>query len=293
MKQAVKLLLLPALAAAAIGGCLAACSAPHPDDAPDLIARVGKQRLTRSELDKVLSPSLSPADSTRAARSYIRTWIDSRIMGEMASRNIPDMSEIDRMVEDYRNQLIAWEYSRLMYMQHGDREIPADSIAAYYEKHSADFVLERPLVKGVYIKIADNSPSLPAVRKLYRSTRDADIDRLEKQDLKGVIHYDYFRDRWVDWEQIETRIPIDFGPSPDAFLAAHKTVEVSENGFTHLLEITEYLKTGAVMPLERAEERIRRDLFNTHRREYDARLRMELLTRGLNDGTVIIKVPLE
>ena len=214
-------------------------------------------------------------------------------MGEVASRNIPDMSEIDRMVEEYRNQLIAWEYSRLMYMQHGDREFPADSIAAYYEQHSADFVLERPLVKGVYIKIADNSPSLSLVKRLYKSTRDADIDRLEKHDFGGMIHYDYFRDRWVDWEQIETRIPLDFGPSPDAFLAANKTVEVSENGYTHLLEITEYLKTGSVMPLERAEERIRRDLFNLNRREYEARLRMELLTRGLNDGTVVIKVPLD
>ncbi len=291
MKSLGKVILTSAIAALTLAGT--GCSTTDPDKDPNLIARVGKQRLMRDELDKALAKGLASQDSTRLARTYVRAWIDSHIMGEVAGRNIPDMSEIDRMVDEYRNELIAWEYRRLMFMQHGDKDYPADSIVSYYEKHEADFVLERPLVKGVYIKIADNSPSLPRVKKLYKSTRDADIDRLEKQDLQGVIHYDYFRDRWVDWEQIETRVPIDFGSSPDAFLATNKTVEVSVNGYTHLLEITEFLKTGATMPLERAEERIRRDLFNQHRREYDTRLRMDLFNQGLSDGTIVINTPLD
>ncbi len=269
------------------------CSADNPDNDPDLIARIGKQRLMRNEIDKALAHRLSDQDSTRLARAYVRSWIDSRIMGEVAIRNIPDMSEIDRMVNDYRNELIAWEYRRLMFMQHGDRDFPADSVQAYYDRHIRDFKIERPLVKGVYIKIADNSPSLAKVKKLYRSTRDADIDRLEKQDLEGLIHYDYFRDHWVDWEQIETRIPYDFGQSPDLFLSQHRHLETSANGYTHLLEITEYLRTGSTMPLERAEERIRRDLFNRSRQEYEERLRLELYKKGLSDGTILIQTPLD
>lgn len=291
MKSIGKVILTSAIVALYLAG--SSCSTTDPDNDPNLIARVGKQRLMREELNKALTKGLASQDSTRLARTYIRAWIDSHIMGEVAGRNIPDMSEIDRMVDEYRNELIAWEYRRLMFIQHGDKDYPTDSIVSYYEKHAADFVLERPLVKGVYIKIADNSPSLSRVKKLYKSTRDADIDRLEKQDLQGVIHFDYFRDRWVDWEQIETRVPIDFGSSPDAFLATNKNVEVSVNGYTHLLEITEFLKTGASMPLERAEERIRRDLFNQHRREYDTRLRMDLFNQGISDGTIVINTPLD
>lgn len=269
------------------------CSRPEVDGDPDLVARVGKQVLMRADLDKALAPGLSPQDSTRLAHAYVRSWVDSHLMAQVAARNIPDMSQIDRMVEDYRNELIAWEYRRLMLVHHSDGIYAPDSIEAYYRAHPDMFILERPLVKGVYIKIADNSPSLARVRKLYRSTRDADIDRLEKQDLEGMIHYDYFRDHWVDWEQIETRVPIDFGSSPDAFLAANKYVETTSNGFVHLLEITDYLKTGSPMPLEKAEEQIRRDLFNLHRSEYDTRLRMDLLNRGLGDGTIVINTPLD
>lgn len=280
------------IVACVLAAILPACTSDDPDSDPNLIARVGKQRLMREDLDKALAPRLSNQDSTKLARAYVKSWIDSRIMGEVAVRNIPDMSEIDRMVEEYRNELIAWEYRRLMFMQHGDRDYPADSIKAYYDSHKSEFVLERPLVKGVYIKIADNSPSLARVRKLYKSTRDADIDRLEKQDLQGVIHYDYFRDHWVDWEQIETRIPYDFGQSPDAFLATHKQLDVSANGYTYLLEITEYLKSGSTMPIERAEERIRRDLFNRYRREYDKQLRLDLYNQGLGNGIIVVNTQL-
>ncbi|MCM1449853.1 MAG: peptidylprolyl isomerase [Clostridiales bacterium] len=272
---------------------LTGCGDTTPDNDPNLVAMVGKARLMRSDLDKALAGTPTGADSTRLARAYVKSWIDSHIMTEVAQRNIPDMSEIDRMVEQYRSELIAWEYRRLMFLHNADREFPDDSIRSYYDSHSREFVLERPVVKGVYVKIADNSPSLARVRKLYRSTRDADIDRLEKQDLEGLIHYDYFRDRWVDWDQIETLIPIDFGTSPDQFLATHDHVEASANGYTHMLEISEYLKAGSVMPLERARELIVRDLFNLKRREYDRRLRLDLYNQGLSDGTIKVNVQLD
>lgn len=263
------------------------------DNDPDLIARIGQQRLTRQELDKAIAPNLNAADSAKLARSYVKSWIDSHLMTEVAARNIPDMSQIDRMVQEYRNELMAWEYRRLMFTHNDDVNYSPDSISAYYECHKDRFILDRPIVKGVFIKIADNSPSLARVKKLYRSRRDADIDRLEKQDLQGIIHYDYFRDRWVDWEQIETRIPYDFGSSPNAFLAGNDHLETKANGTTYLLEISDYIPSGKTMPLERAEEQIRRDIFNRHRHDYDTRLRMELLNQGLSDGTIVIRTPLE
>ncbi|MDE6085783.1 MAG: hypothetical protein K2G40_05210, partial [Muribaculaceae bacterium] len=260
----IKLNTLLCLGLMIIATIISSCKEKHEGDSdPDLIARVGKQRLMRHDLDKALALGLPQDDSIRLARAFVRSWIDARIMGELASRNIPDMTEIDRMVEEYRNQLIAWEYRRLMFLHNAHIEFNDDSIASYYARHADDYILERPVIKGVYIKIEDKSPSLPTVKKLYRSRKDADIDRLDKEDFKGVMHYDYFRDRWVDWEQIETRIPLKSTTNPDAFLASNDHIEVSQNGFTYLLEISEFRRTGARMPIEIAEERIRRDLFNT------------------------------
>lgn len=255
---------------------------------PDTLARVGRQTLSRQQLAKAVPPGLTADDSTKFARAYVRDWIDSRIMGEVAVKNIPDMKEIDRMVDEYRNQLIAWEYRRLMYYEHGDSDLAADSVMSYYERHKDEFRLRHPIVKGVYIKIADDSPSLAQVRKLYRSHETDDIDRLEKKDFSGLIHYDYFRDKWVDWGQIEVRMPYDFGSDPDAFLRGNTTAEITAGGFVYLLEISEYIPSGEVMPFEYAGEFIKDALINEHRLEYDRRLRMDLYNKGLEDGDIEI-----
>lgn len=284
--------LLGLMMAGLVAGAVS-CSKPAPDVDALLVARVGTSRLTKNDIARLVTPGMTPEDSATLVKTYVRQWIESHIMSDLAVKSIPDMSAIDRMVEDYRNELIAWEYRRLMFNRHGNVEFTPDTIAAYYEVNKDQFVLERPLVKGVYIKIDENSPSLAKVKRLYKSDKDADVDRLEKEDLQGVIHYDYFRDRWVDWEQIETRVPIDFGTSPEAFLATHKTAEVTVNGFTHLLEITDYLPSGSTMPLEWAEESIRRTLYDEQRKAYDTQLRLDLLNEGLQDGSVVVNIPLD
>ncbi len=289
MKKLLTNIALSAFAALTFAGC----SKPAPDIDALLVARVGQSRLTKTDIAKLVTPGMSADDSARLVRSYVKSWIESRVMSEMAVRSIPDMSTIDRMVDDYRNELIAWEYRRLMFNQHGNVTFSDDTLRAYYDAHKSMFVLDRPLVKGVYIKVASDSPSLKVIKKLYKSTKPEDIDQLEKEDLQGVIHYDYFRDRWVDWEQIETRVPIDFGSSPEAFLATQSNAEVTSDGFTHLLEITDYLPSGAVMPFEWAEESIRRTLYDEQRLAYDAQLRLDLYDEGLKDGTIIVNIPLE
>ena len=91
-----------------------------------------------------------------------------------------------------------------------DGEFAEDSPRAYYEEHKDDFKLERPMVKGVYLKLLDDAPKLKQIRRLYRSDSPGDIDKLEKAAIGTAIHYDYFRDSWIDWEQIENRIPVEF-----------------------------------------------------------------------------------
>lgn len=276
-----------------LGLLVASCSKKSEPDSDNVVARVGDACLFQDDIQRILTPGLSPDDSARLVKAYVKSWIDSRVMSELAVKNIPDLANIDRMVDDYRSELIAWEYRRLMFNRHGNVEFSQDTINAYYEAHKDEFVLERPLVKGVYIKIADNSPSLKVVKKLYTSRDTADIDRLEKEEMQGIIHYDYFRDRWVDWEQIETRVPADFGSSPEAFLTAHKTTEVSVNGYTYLLDIDDFLPSGSVMPREWAEETVRRTLYNNRLRAFDSQLRIDLLNKGIADGEVDVNIALD
>ena len=104
------------------------------------------------------------------------------------------------MTDDYRRQLIMWEYQRLKTAQDGTPELPEDTIAAYYDRHHAEMRVETPMVRGILVKIPTSSPLLENVRKWYRSDKDTDIELLEKANIKDDdILYEYFRDNWVKW----------------------------------------------------------------------------------------------
>lgn len=267
----------------------AACSSePQQPTQGEIAASVDDAVLTMSEVRKNIPGGLSPEDSARFVRGFVNAWVENQLVSRIASENI-DMSEIDRLTDQYRNTLIMQEYRRQMFLQNAP-SIPDDSISRYYQQHKGDFVLTSPLVKGVYLKVPDDAKNLRTIKRIYRSDKPQDIDRLEKEVLKSAIHYDYFRDRWVDWEQIETRIPYDFGASADNWLHGNKTLEHSAGGFTYLLYICEILPTGSPMPLEAAKPMILNRLLNLSRRTYDDALLKALYDQAEQEGRLKVNL---
>ena len=274
------------LAAGIAALALASCAGPEPGDAADVLARAGQSTLSRSELQAAIPAGLSADDSTSMARAYIRAWAQRQLIAARAGSEL-DLTEINRMVDDYRAELIMWEYTRRMYAAHGRDSIGLDSLRAYYAAHSSELRAQRPMVKGVYIKVPDDAPSLSALRRLYRSTRPADVDRLEKSELAGAVHYDYFRDQWVDWEQIENRIPYDFSAEGlDAFLRSRRHLDFSAGGFTYLLDISDVIPAGAPLPFEAARPVIEERLDYTRRLRYERELRDKIFNDALDDGSL-------
>lgn len=269
-------------AALLAGGCTGGASV-QPE--PDAVAVVDGETLTRGELRSNIPAALSAEDSAAYARAYIRNWVDRKLVSNVAAADV-DMAEIDRLVAEYREELIMNAYRREMVRRADNTEFTVDSLRAYFDSHSSEFVLERPIVRGVYLKVPDDYPKLAELKRLYRSTRPADVDKLE-QAANNAIHYDYFRDRWVDWEQIESRIPAEFPGGAEAFLRAGRPLDFSAGGFTYLLSVSEYQPAGAPMPFEAARPIVRDRLLNAVRRRYDTQLRHELEDRALRRGLLV------
>lgn len=269
------------------------CSEKH-DAVADgqALARVGSSVLTRTDLIKAMPGGLSQADSVRYAGLFIKKWIDTRLISDIASSEI-NMSDIDRLVEDYRNKLIALEYKKRMFDSHAAVEFSDDTLRNYYVIHNDDFMLERPMLKGLYLKVPDDAPNLSVIRRLYRSDNQADLDRLEKEVLTSAIHYDYFHDKWIDWEQIELHVPYDFGSDPDAFLKGRDHFETTAGGFVYLVDIEDVLPTGAHMPFDNAKRLIAERLTARARQAYESTLMSNLYDKSLKEGKIELFVDIK
>lgn len=171
-----------------------------PDDA---LASIGNEYLTLQQVHAQMPSGLEADDSAAFVKAFVRQWAEGRLIEQVAAE-IVDMDEIDRLTTQYRRELIMNRYRRRMSLQANDF-FSEDSLQSYYQAHSADFKLDRPLIKGVYLKVPSDAAELGQLRRLYTSDRPSDLDRLEKAVLGNAVHYDYFRDTWVDWEQIDRK----------------------------------------------------------------------------------------
>lgn len=268
-----------------------ACGAgKEKSDDGDILVRIGDKTLTRQQLDAEIPHGILRDDSIKLARTYIRNWIEFQLISEVASKNI-DMDNIDKMVEQYRFDLIMWEYSRLMFDTNADSnsQLSEDSLFVHYETNRNRYKLSSPLIKGIYIKAEDNAPRLAELKRLYISADSADVEKIEKTTLTGVVHFDYFRDRWIDWAQVEARIPIEIGASPDDYLRTHRQIEVSQGGYTYLLDISDLLTSGSVMPYEVARPIIIEEMKNSRREEFDINLRKQIYDDAISSGKIEIR----
>lgn len=280
------LITLVAVQALVLCGCSGGGNANMPADA---VASVGKNVLTAAEVRSRIPAGVSPDDSAGLAKAFIKSWVTARLVETVAAEDV-DIEEIDRLTAEYRSELIMAQYRRLM-AANDPGVFSEDSLRAFYEAHTAEFKLERPLIKGVYLKLPDDAGNLRLIRRLYNSERPLDIDRLEKVASGTAIHYDYFRDSWVDWEQIENRIPMDFTPDKLARLAKQQPLDFSAQGYVYLLSVSDFLPSGAIMPYEAARPLVRERLLAQRRRAYDKSLLNDLYEQSVADGTVKFHTP--
>ena len=49
--------------------------------------------------------------------------------------------------------------------------LPEDSLRAYYDRHPDEFTLERPLVRGIYLKVPSDAPNLGTLRRRRSGVR--------------------------------------------------------------------------------------------------------------------------
>lgn len=250
----------------------------------DVLIQIGDSTLTLHEVVARIPVGLEPADSVNLFDKIVDTWIQNLLLRQVAADNLTDLSRIDAMVDEYRNQLIVSEYRRRM-KEENVKAVPEDSVRDYYRRFGAEMKLEQPLVRGIYIKIPAGSEHAAEITSRMRTARPEDIDYIEKHGLREAMQYDYFGDRWVDWQIVAEQIPQRIA-EPDAFVAGNRFFSTEYNGSLYLLHISDFIRSGERMPYDFAAPLIADRLNEQQRTSYEARLINSLYRKALREGTL-------
>ena len=147
-------------------------------------------------------------------------------------------------------------------------------------------MLDKPIVKGVFLKVPLKASKLSDVRRWYkRNTQDA-IEQLEKYSLRNAVTYDYFYDYWRPVDEIEALIPTKLWTGKDDYLDQNRNVELKDTAFVYFLHIEEFQGKGKQKPLDSANEEIKEILINLKRVEFINKVKEDLYRQASDKNKI-------
>ena len=280
MKSAIEFLLIAFF-------ILSACHPAKNVDDEDILVRVHGYSLYRSEVEKIIPKNITSSDSLLIAENYVQKWIKDVLTFGVAQRNIgTEETEINRLVEEYRRSLLRHRYQEYMIRSRLTAEIREDEKMAYYNENTDKFLLDKNLIKGLFLKIPAESSGLSNVQKWYRSKDPKELENIEKYSILNASLYDYFYDHWVDFDEILDKMPI-YVSNKSQYLQTNRTVEVKDSAFCYFLNIAEYLLPGNIAPYEYADAQILEMMINKRKMDFLKTFEEELYQDAIRKGEVI------
>jgi len=266
--------------------CFVACKKSSSIDDAEILVKVGERTLKRSEITSLIPRGASSADSLLLAESFVKKWVKDILVYDVALRNLDDeKAEIDKLVEEYRNSLFRYRYQERLIRERLTADIRESDKLNYYDDNQKKFLLDNSLVKGLFLKIPVNAPGLNDVKSWYKQTSAEALEKIEKYSVQNATIYDYFYDRWVDFDEVMDNIPLQVS-NQNEFLRTNKFVEVQDSSYFYLLNIKEFLPSGKVAPYDYVSPRIMELLINQRKVEFLRRFENELYNDAVKAGKV-------
>lgn len=236
----------------------------------DIVAQYRDSVLLLPDIVRQLPSGIGPADSAALIRKIADQWIEGFLIEDLAAAQIDDMDRINALTDAYHRSLIADSYRRKM-RRTGVQPVDLDGVKAYYKSHADELRLERPIVKGLFIRIPASSRHLDDIRQWMKQADPDSYDALENTGRREATAFRYFADQWTDFDAVAGEIPNRLGDG-DRFVETTVDYETELNGMVYILHLTDYRKTGTVMPEDYAAPLIEDRMKALHLADYEAGL---------------------
>ena len=247
--------------------CVAAvvfsCSRLKFEDDADIIAKVGDNKLRRSEVEQMIKSPMSLQDSLIFISDYAEKWIKRELKKKNAEEKFTDKT-IEKMVEDYRLSLLTYKYEQ-QYTSKVSDEVSDKEIEEYYGNNKENFVLVGPMVKARILRLLVNYKNLKSVTQKFYSAKPDDVTDVDVIAAKDELLLYDFSKRWYYFDEIVDYIPLTYSGDMDKFIRENKKYEVRGPQYIYLMVIFDHKQTGGVIPLEFMKEPIKKAIINNRK----------------------------
>lgn len=265
--------------------CNLVSSILHDDE---VVARVGKEKLYRSEVDAVIPDMISPADSAGLAERYISSWASQRLYARLAEKEL-SKSELDvsAELEYYRRTLVKYRYEQRYLNDRLDTLITEAQIRDYYMSHQEDFRLQRPIMKVRFVNVMKDSPVKDELLRLMASDDYDDLAIADSLARSGALRYFDNSETWIDSRDVARAFSIDLDRMLSMIRNDMIVLEPEGRGDLLAAYVYDMVRSGTA-PIEYCSDAIRDIILSSRKQELLAALERDLLDNALENKQFVI-----
>ncbi len=254
----------------------------------EAVAEVGSSKLYRTELNRLIPKGIAAEDSTRLARQYINSWALDQVFLNIAEEQLSKAErDVTKELEEYRRSLLKFRYEQLYVNERLDTAVSEHLVEDYYNANVERFMLQRPVVKARYLRIAGDSPSLAKIRKKMASDEVRDLMDADSLAYSTALKFDTWDNEWID----VTTLAGEFSMDHVSLVMAIRNSWIEKTDTTGVLSlayISEIIREGNAAPLEYCAPAIRDMIISARKQTLITSLEQDLLNDARKTGQFVI-----
>lgn len=245
------------------------------------VAEYNGKTITVGELQSITA-GLATEDSARVAEQYIRQWAINLIEYDIAK----DQSNkaIENLVEDYRRSLYLHEYEKNLIARRMPRAVEDTLIQSFYEQHQEQLILPETIIQGLLLVVPVGAPNMKDLRrKIQEPGSEENIEWIEKFAYQYAVGYELFLEEWKSANELFLHMPFE-RDYLNKQLKGKSQIELQDSTNIYLLQITDFYRQGAQMPLTYARKKIEDIILRQRQVEFVQHERELLYEEAIKQG---------
>lgn len=260
----------------------AGCDVFKETDDRQVIARVKEHNLFLEDLISALPTELNESDSLSFATNFIESWATQMLLLDKAELNLPeDEKDVEQQLEEYRKSLIIYKYQRSLIQQDLDTTITEQEIVDYYNNNQDNFELQSNIARALLVVLSKDSKDVEQVKKLIRSSKEEDRDKLEEFCTQHARSFHLNDDIWVPFDELLSKVPKTSYLNVNYF-STYRYAQVQDSTSHYLIDVKEIKFKNSVSPIEFERQNIKNILLNQRKLALIKQLEEDILEQAMN-----------
>ena len=270
------IIIIPALLI--LSSCNAISSLIHDEQ---VVAKVGREKLYKSQLERLIPDMVSKEDSTLMARRFIQSWAMDRLYMEVAEAELSKTEiDVEEELQAYRMSLVKYRYEQRYISDRLDTLVTDAQIKEYYEAHKEEYILQRPVMKVRFLHVMKDAQGVDRMIELMCSDEYEDLEQLDTLVKTKALRYFDNSELWMDASKVADEFGMEYKQMLSAINKNLIKLESKDRGDLMAAYVSDIQREG-YKPLDYCAQEIRDIILSNRKRELVNSLERDLLENAL------------